>query len=196
MATTDKRYIRTHKLIRDVFEQQIIAKDYNDITISLITKEAGINRKTFYLHYESLNALMSEFIDDIVKEIMEYLVTVRPEKGSTITPGMLSGFFQLLSQKKSLHKRLICSPGYKFVFHEISDKLVWHNQTLITNSNPADNYAKRILMIYITHGIMLIYRDWLIHDCPISEEDLGKITEQLIINGISSFNYDEPIPKS
>lgn len=38
-------------------------KDFEFITIKEICKKAGVNRSTFYLHYENLNDLLEETIN-------------------------------------------------------------------------------------------------------------------------------------
>ena len=57
---TDLRVIRTRKAIRDAFCSMIMEMDYPDITIKELTQRAMINRNTFYLHYDSLDALLRE----------------------------------------------------------------------------------------------------------------------------------------
>ena len=60
---TDLRVIRTKKAIRDAFCAMIMEMDYPDITIKELTQRAMINRNTFYLHYDSMDALLQELQD-------------------------------------------------------------------------------------------------------------------------------------
>ena len=43
-------------------------KDYDYITIKEICEKAGVNRSTFYLHYETL--------DDLLKESLSYIFKI------------------------------------------------------------------------------------------------------------------------
>ena len=73
MEKTDKRYVQTHGRIRQTFEELILSYPYSEVTVSMLVREIGINRKTFYLHYESLDALLDELVDDIAAEIVAYM---------------------------------------------------------------------------------------------------------------------------
>ena len=57
----DKRIIKTKKAIYQALKELYLENDFEDISITQLTEKANIGRKTFYLHYSS--------IDDIVDEI-------------------------------------------------------------------------------------------------------------------------------
>lgn len=60
----DLRVQKTQRLIKHTFLQLMKEKGYRNITITDISKLAQINRKTFYFHYESIEALYEEISDD------------------------------------------------------------------------------------------------------------------------------------
>lgn len=45
--------------------------DYSQITIKELTHRAMINRKTFYLHYHSLDELLGKLQTDIYAQVLE-----------------------------------------------------------------------------------------------------------------------------
>ena len=55
----DRRIAKTRKAIQNAYFS-LLAEDTTRITIAEIARRANIDRKTFYLHYES--------VDDIVKK--------------------------------------------------------------------------------------------------------------------------------
>ncbi|MBT2289243.1 TetR/AcrR family transcriptional regulator [Paenibacillus albidus] len=64
----DPRVIRTRQLILDAFMQQLHTVDFNNITISDITKKATINRATFYAHFPDKYALLEALLADAFLE--------------------------------------------------------------------------------------------------------------------------------
>ena len=52
--------------------QHINEKDYDYITITEICKRAGVNRSTFYLHYETVDA----FLKEAIKKMMMILIVI------------------------------------------------------------------------------------------------------------------------
>lgn len=63
---TDKRVVRTRAAISKAFSRLLDNMPYSKITVSAIAREANINRKTFYLHYSS--------VDDLLKTSMRQAV--------------------------------------------------------------------------------------------------------------------------
>ena len=57
---TDRRIIRTKKAIDAALDKLLTEKDVSKITVSAIAREADIDRKTFYLHYSSIEELFSQ----------------------------------------------------------------------------------------------------------------------------------------
>ena len=70
-TSKDLRVSRTLKAIRSAFYDLVLTKDYSDISITELTDRAEINRKTFYLHYSSLEDLVKEVEQEIVENILE-----------------------------------------------------------------------------------------------------------------------------
>ena len=71
---TDLRVIKSKKAIKDAFLQLIKEKSYANITITDIAKRAMINRKTFYMHYETKENLYNEITDELLEEITPPIV--------------------------------------------------------------------------------------------------------------------------
>ena len=59
----DLRVRKTREAIHNTFKSMICEMDYDQITIKELTERAQINRKTFYLHYNSLDDLLAELQD-------------------------------------------------------------------------------------------------------------------------------------
>ena len=64
----DLRVRRTLTAIRKSFNELVLARDYREISITDLTERAGINRKTFYLHYTSLDDLIDEIEEEVSEE--------------------------------------------------------------------------------------------------------------------------------
>ena len=68
-ARVDRRVVRTRRAIMEAFERLLEKKDLGDITISSIAREADIDRKTFYLHFGSIDGLLDAIAEDAVSYI-------------------------------------------------------------------------------------------------------------------------------
>ena len=73
MTRTDRRVLRTRKAIMDAFSTLIARQSIDKISISALAREANIDRKTFYLHYASINDLVNSFIRQHVERLLEVI---------------------------------------------------------------------------------------------------------------------------
>lgn len=73
MNQSDMRFVRSKTSIREAFFVLMEEIGYYNITVKAISERANINRKTFYNHYESIDALYKDVlqtqIDTLLKDI-------------------------------------------------------------------------------------------------------------------------------
>ena len=66
----DRRVLRTRKAIMNAFDKLISSGSAEKITVSAIARTADIDRKTFYLHYKSVDDLANQKASDIIERIV------------------------------------------------------------------------------------------------------------------------------
>ena len=71
----DRRVVRTRKAIMRAYEKLLVEQDFSKITVSAISREADIDRKTFYLHYASVDDLANKKAESNLMQILEVLRT-------------------------------------------------------------------------------------------------------------------------
>ena len=69
----DKRILKSKKAIKDALIKLLAQKDFKQITITDLAREAGINRATFYMHYSSTHEVVSAIGIDISNNVIECL---------------------------------------------------------------------------------------------------------------------------
>lgn len=57
MNKQESKYQYTASLMDEAFLLLLEQKEYDTITVKEICQKAGVNRSTFYLHYETMNDL-------------------------------------------------------------------------------------------------------------------------------------------
>ena len=72
MNKNESKYFNTAILFDEALLYLLEKKDIEYITVSEICTKAGVNRSTFYVHYESINDLIEETLDYINKKFNEY----------------------------------------------------------------------------------------------------------------------------
>ena len=60
----------TRRAIKETFLRQLSQRPLNQITVKDIVEECGINRNSFYYHFEDLPALIEEVLRERVEQLM------------------------------------------------------------------------------------------------------------------------------
>ena len=81
MNKSESKYYNTACLMDEAFILLLDKKDYEYITVKEICEKAGVNRSTFYLHYETIN--------DLLEESAEFLLRGFTEKMSGVSAGVI-----------------------------------------------------------------------------------------------------------
>ena len=71
MNKSESKYYNTALLMDEALLMLLEKKEYEFITVTEICKKAGVNRSTFYLHYETIDDLLVETIEMINKRFKE-----------------------------------------------------------------------------------------------------------------------------
>ena len=61
----------TKRAIKDAFLRQLAERPLGQITVKDIVEECGINRNSFYYHYEGIPSLLEEIIAEELKKLIE-----------------------------------------------------------------------------------------------------------------------------
>lgn len=177
MNKSESKYFNTATKMDLALISLLKKKPFEYITVSEICKTAGVNRSTFYLHYET--------ISDLLNETMGYLISDFRSCFSTDTID-----FTKCDQNELV---FICdkylTPYLTYIkdHREVFGTAVSHNKTLgfeDTYKRLFDNIFNPILdrfhypacdrqyvMMYYLNGINAIILEWLKNDCdkPIAE---------------------------
>ena len=67
----DRRIVRSRNAILSAFERLLMEKPLADITVSAIAREANVDRKTFYVHFGTVDGLLDAIAVDVVEMIVD-----------------------------------------------------------------------------------------------------------------------------
>ena len=106
---TDLRVIKTREAIHSAFREMVCEMDADQITIKELTDRARIHRKTFYLHYTSIEALYADLLTQVGNEIKELLSTLPVPINPAET---VRTVYEYLASKDQFIEKLICNNTY------------------------------------------------------------------------------------
>ena len=178
----DLRVIRTKEAIRSTFEEMICEMDYDKITIKELTERARINRKTFYLHYNSLDDLLLEMQNEMAKNIIERTQGLeRPRDMDKIT----REFFMVSESSGQLHEKLMCSGSYHYISRKITKEIMSKTWGTDSMEKKIDPYIQNIIIAFVSQSTIEIYKQWVNDGKKIPLEEIIALTTKLVCNGIN-----------
>lgn len=77
---------------------------YSNITIGNITKKAGVNRSTYYRHFDSKESVIKFFLSSIMSEYLEAFNGLKYRDFSSYLLTMFQSFYSHKSELISIHK--------------------------------------------------------------------------------------------
>ena len=101
--TTQKRKTTTKSDLKGALTRLLKEKDFEAISVSDITREAGVNRGTFYLHYVDKFDMMDKLIDEILQNILSLLKEGQPKNKQEAFPGIVKIFEYLKEDFDFVH---------------------------------------------------------------------------------------------
>ncbi|GAU80106.1 TetR/AcrR family transcriptional regulator [Fusibacter sp. 3D3] len=112
----DLRYKRTRQSIQDAFLSLIITKSVNKITVTEISKLAGISRKTFYDHFLDIYDMIDYLSETAFLSTYENLIDSYHDIEMYTT---LKGLLLFLRQNIDISKTALLPENNGFIFRNI-----------------------------------------------------------------------------
>ncbi|MCI1986980.1 MAG: TetR/AcrR family transcriptional regulator [Lactobacillus sp.] len=124
MTTThpDLRFVRTENAIKKAFEEMISA-GIRPIQVTELAKRAGINRKTFYSHYDTIDELASSYISAVQQDLYQRL-NAYPIEDYLRERGLLIGVFaDFFSSNQDFYTSILFQEEYWPNVRRVQDEI-------------------------------------------------------------------------
>ncbi len=187
---SESKYFNTSVRMDEAFLELLGRKEFEYITIKEICSASGVNRSTFYLHYETLNDLLIETAEYINNKFFSYFehidfhpsdIVVAPKESlNFITPEFLTPWLSFIKENKRLYGTILkrydtlrlsesYAPIMKKVIHPILERFE------ISDDN------KQYIMPFYLEGLNAIIKEWIRQDCKKDMDELMKIIMDCVV---------------
>lgn len=183
---SESKYYNTACLMDEALILLLEKKEYSFITVKEICEKAGVNRSTFYLHYETIDDLLSECIEyvgnKINKKFSNKVINKQVIKDSKledlllITPEYLLPYLEFLKENKAIYKIAYSQPN---VFKEQYVVNYLHKNIFepILNRFLVPKNEQKYIMSFHLSGMGALMIEWIKNDC---KEDIQTIINILM----------------
>ena len=187
----DLRYIKTENLIQETFRTMLLEMDYAQISIKELTERALINRKTFYLHYNSLDELLGKLQSELYQKILQSISDVKLPRD---LEKLVRTLFLFWAHTDGVNEKILCSQGNFPIGKSPGDyarKMMFHHYHPDNQYPDCSEYEINIIDAYLSGSFIAIYTQWLADGRKIPLENIIHMAAQLIAHGL----YVLEIPK-
>ena len=185
MNKSESKYFNTAIKMDLALVSLLKKKPFDYITVSEICEEAGVNRSTFYLHYETIGDLLAETTRYLLDDFLAYFSTDTKAIALNLMDCELSDLIFIcdkylspyLSYVKD-HKEIFGTAllynqtmGFEDVYKRMFDNIF--NPILERFQYTPSN--RQYVMMYYLNGVNAIILEWLRNGCDKSIQEIAEI---------------------
>lgn len=178
---TDLRVLKTIKAIKTTFMTMLLEVPYEKITIKELSDRAFINRKTFYLHYASIDEVLEEFQEELTSE---YFEKIKDFDHIANVDKIISAFFHFSEKKGAFYEKINCNSNYTYIHQQTTNKLSVKVKDNLQSIRKYDEVTQNIILSFVNTATIGIYRQWIKDGKKIAVEEVISIATKLIKSGI------------
>lgn len=175
----------TQLLIRGAFTQLLAQKPIQSISIKELCELAGVNRGTFYAHYQDIYDLRAKIEDEMYEDVRQTLKPLQEKDAHASQRDITTAIFQWMKENRDMCAvvlgeygdkdflwkmltlgQLVCEESYQRLFASASaEEIAWF-------------YA------YASWGCIGLLRRWIDEDMKTPASKLAGMAERLIREGM------------
>lgn len=172
MNRFESKYFNTALIMNESLIELLLKKDYEYISIKDICLKAGVNRSTFYLHYETKDDLLKETIKYINKKFYDSFNNKKIDVNKIeslnelilVNKEYLIPYLNYIKQNKKIFKLMYDKPelfNSKESFQNMYDNLF---QPILERFNVPKN-EQIYIFEYYSKGVIAIILKWVSLSC-------------------------------
>ena len=156
----DRRVSKTKKSIQKAYLDLLRQKGTEKITISDIAREADIDRKTFYLHYNSTEDIIREYAEEKTRELLTRL-TIKSFFSLSFDGKIFAREVNSMLREHLDFCRMIArNPSLGFFWNEVQDVTVDILSEIYARHSRLPESDLRIQVSFFVAGAMYVYQRW------------------------------------
>lgn len=187
MNKSESKYFNTAIKMDKAFMEVLEQKDFEYISIKEICEKAGVNRSTFYLHYENTNDLLLESIRYMNGQFLSYfqeestgvvgkIASCSKDELLLVTPKYLMPYLTYIKEHKKLFRTAIMKATaldlegtYQKMFRHVFNPIMERFNLPVSQRN--------YMITFYINGIIAIILEWLKNDC---RDDIEQIMDIIV----------------
>lgn len=190
MNKSESKYFNTAARMDEAFLELLSRKSFAYISVKEICEKAGVNRSTFYLHYETIGDLLNESMQYMSSQFLTYFkASTRSmisrlrdcplDELNLITPEYLTPYLNYIRDHKRLFQTAVENASF-LRLDETYDKMFRYVFLPILERYQIPEPDRPYTMAFYVHGLMAIILEWLHDDCADSIDHVIAVMQRCV----------------
>ena len=178
--------IRSKKFIKNAFSELLQKKDLEKITVTEIVKLSGLNRGTFYAHYNNIADVLEEIEKEVTDKILSLFSAYKDSIIENPTPFLkeIAGFLQ---KDYEFYKHLICAKMGENFIDKLKEFFVSTVMQAVGKDEMQDKAKFLLIVRFYTNGFADMYVDVFKGKLNVTLDKLTEMMGEIIAVGIGEF---------
>lgn len=203
MDKQSSKYFHTARKMDDALLSVLEQKDFAYITIKEICEEAGVNRSTFYLHYENLNDLLNECLENLSSTFVGYFHTKINLKEINQLPldqlyflndVYLKPFLQFVKDNRKLFQIAISQNSTFDLKTVFQNEFITIFEPILKRFHYSEKERLYVMRFYIG-GFIAVIHEWIHNNCEADLQEIADIMIKCVIPNGNGYITQEEIYK-
>ena len=185
MNRAENRYFQTAARMNRALLELLGEKGYEYITVKELCARAGVNRSTFYLHYDGMADLLSETVEQTLQSLLDKfeerpedfirrIGTDERENLILLTPRYLSVYLEFIRENRAVLRAAYSNPEALQTRNTVRN-LTRHILCPIMRRFGIPEGDMPYYAAFYLRGAMAIVEEWLSSDCSRSDEAIAEL---------------------
>lgn len=190
MNRSESKYFNTALKMDEALISLLENKDLEYITIKEICEKAGVNRSTFYLHYETVADLVNETAETVNKRFTAYFPQVKKDIFEKlgeqelsnlvlITEEYLLPYLRFIKDNQKIYRAAFRNPAGMQSHMRYGNLKKYILIPILECFGVPPEYREYYISYYI-EGIAAVIRVWLGRNCEDSTEMVAAVIEECV----------------
>lgn len=193
MNKSESKYLNTARLMDAALLSLLETKSYEYITVKAICEKAGVNRSTFYLHYETMNDLLLESVESVLCQMQnrfdqdcridrKQIASCKREELLLVTPKYLLPYLEFVKENKKLFLAVSSQPvafNVNATFHKMYDEIF----EPILERFHINGRDRQYQLAFYLNGMYAVIQAWVKGGCMDETEYICDLLIKCIMEG-------------
>ncbi len=194
MNKSESKYFNTACLMDEALIELLGKKDFEYITVKEICDKAGVNRSTFYLHYENMTDLLEESVAFIHNRFMNYMSEIDEGKTDIALKDLKAAdkenlyfftdkyLYPYLDYVKENKRTYVVAIKHVTLFQSVDryQELFGRVFSPVMEKFGIPVEKRNYMMMFYLNGIQAVVNEWIRTDCITPIDEVIKIIQTCI----------------